>query len=251
MEECSNKIAADLAHLGVMAGQTILVHSSFRSLGVVPGGMETVVGGLLAAIGAQGTLLMPALSWSLRPPEIWNYHSTPTNVGALPEFFRKRQGTMRSVHPTHSVCGIGPRASALLKGHALDCTPCGPHSPFWKLAETDGKIIMLGCGLRPNTSMHALEEFVNPPYLFGPSHLFTITDKENKTYQKEYRTHGFTVHGCTQRYDRILSLDSNSFLRKGKVLDAETFVLNAPQLKDAVLKKLREDPLYFVEAFTG
>ena len=27
---------------------------------------------------------------------------------------------------------------------------------------------MLGCGLQPNTSMHAIEEMVKPPYLFGP-----------------------------------------------------------------------------------
>ncbi|MDZ4184357.1 MAG: AAC(3) family N-acetyltransferase [Desulfuromonadales bacterium] len=66
-------------------------------------------------------------------------------------------------------CCRGRRLHEMLDDHGLDGTPCGPHSPFRKLAETNGKIILLGCGLRPNTTMHALEEIADPPYLFGPS----------------------------------------------------------------------------------
>jgi aminoglycoside 3-N-acetyltransferase len=53
---CTSRIASDLADLGVHAGDTILVHSSFKSLGPVPGGIETVVQGLLRAIGEDGTV---------------------------------------------------------------------------------------------------------------------------------------------------------------------------------------------------
>jgi aminoglycoside 3-N-acetyltransferase len=241
-------MAAGLRELGVLPGDTILVHSAFKSLGPVPGGIETVIQGLLEAVGTAGTLLLPALSWALRPPECFNSASTPTNVGAIPEFFRTRAGSRRSVHPTHSVCAVGPRTPELLADHGLDGTPCGPHSPFHKLLETNGKIVMLGCGLRPNTSMHALEEYAAPPYLFGLSYVFTITDPDGNTYQKEYRTHGFAYHGYKQRYDRVLELDSRHFLRQGQVLQAATFVLDAPQLRSAVLQKLGEDPFFFVEA---
>src|ERR1035437_5251842 len=144
--DCSNKIAASLRDLGVLPGDTVLLHSAFKSLGQVPGGIETVIEGLLHAIGTEGTLLMPALSWALRPPEIFDSRLTPTNVGAIPEYLRTRQGTSRSVHPTHSVCAVGRRTHELLDDHGLDCTPCGPHSPFRKLAESNGKIVMLGCG---------------------------------------------------------------------------------------------------------
>ena len=33
---------------------------------------------------------------------------------------------------------------------------------------------MLGCGLAPNTSMHAIEELVAPPYLFGEPLVYTM-----------------------------------------------------------------------------
>jgi aminoglycoside 3-N-acetyltransferase len=163
----SCKIAAGFRDLGVVEGDTVLVHSAFKSLGPVPGGIEVLVQGLLLAVGPEGTLLIPALSWALRPPEIFDLRRTPSNVGAIPEYFRSREGTTRSLHPTHSVCAVGRRTHELLGDHRLDCTPCGAHSPFHKILETSGKIVMLGCGLGANTAMHALEEYVEPPYLYG------------------------------------------------------------------------------------
>lgn len=246
--DCIRRIATGLSDLGVRLEDTVLVHSSFKSLGAIPDGIETLIQGLLLAIGSDGTLLMPTLSWALRPPEIFDIRLTPTSVGAIPEYFRTREGTGRSLHPTHSVCSVGRRTHELLNDHGLDCTPCGRHSPFRKIAETNGKIVMLGCGLSPNTTMHALEEYVEPPYLYGSRYVFTIRDWQGNTCQKEYTTHGFREYGYKQRYDRIMELDSSSFLRSGLVLEATTFVLDVPSLKSAVLRKLKEDPYFFVEA---
>jgi aminoglycoside 3-N-acetyltransferase len=248
-QSCRSGIAADLGALGILPGDTLLVHSSLKALGPVPGGIETMIRGFLDAIGAGGTLLMPALSWALRPPEVFDVRLTPTNVGAIAEYFRTRQGTCRSLHPTHSVCAVGPRTRELLDDHDQDGTPCGPHSPFRKVAETNGKIVMLGCGLKPNTSLHAFEECVAPPYLYGPAFEFTLRDGQGNTIRKAYRTHGFDLHGFAQRYDKVLELCAcSSFLRSGQVLQALTFVLDAPLLKRAVLGKLAEDPFFFVEA---
>jgi aminoglycoside 3-N-acetyltransferase len=246
--ECSREIAADLGALGVRPGDTVLMHASFKSLGPVPGGIETVILGFLHAIGTEGTLLLPALSWALRPPVVFDVKATPANVGAIPEYFRTRPGTCRSVHPTHSVCAFGRRTHELLDDHTLDCTPCGPYSPFRKLTETGGKIVMLGCGLGPNTTMHALEEVAGVPYVLGPALVFTITDPQGNTYQKAYRTHGFSARGYAQRYDKIAQLDTAGFMTMGQVLKAPTFVLDSPGLKEAVLRKMKEDPLFFVDA---
>ncbi len=240
------RIAAGLRDIGVVAGDTVLVHSSFKALGPVPGGIETVVQGLLLAVGSEGTLLMPALSWALRPPEIFDVRLTPSNVGAIPEYFRTREGTTRSLHPTHSVCAVGRRTHELLDDHQLDSTPCGAHSPFHRLLETSGKIMMLGCGLGANTAMHALEEYLTPPYLYGATCRYTLRDTEGNTWEKDYRTHGFA--GFAQRYGRVADLDDVSFLRRGQVLQAATIVLDAPRLKSAVLRKLEHAPWFFVQA---
>ena len=246
-QDTTERIASDLKALGIQSGDVILVHSSLKSLGYVEGGPETVIQGLLRAIGDDGILLMPALSYMQNPHHIHSTRETPSNVGTIPEYFRKRAGTLRSVHPTHSVCGIGKAVSELFKYHYLDDTPCGTNSPFNKMINSGAKIIMLGCGLKPNTTMHTLEEYENPPYLFGEDCVYTITDWNGNTYEKKYRHHGFS--GWTQRYDRVAQLSSDHFIRCGNVLKAQTFVIETQGLKTAVVSKLREDPCYFVDKY--
>jgi len=246
-QDTTERIADDLKALGIQSGDVILVHSSLKSLGHIEGGPETVIQGLLRAIGDDGTLLMPALSYMQNPHHIHSTRETPSNVGTIPEYFRKRAGTLRSIHPTHSVCGIGKAVSELFKYHYLDDTPCGTNSPFNRMIDSGAKILMLGCSLRPNTTMHALEEYENPPYLFGEDCVYTITDRDGKTYEKKYKHHGFS--GWTQRYDRVAQLSSDSFIRCGNVLKAQTFVLESQGLKTAVVSKLREDPCYFVDKY--
>ena len=113
------------------------------------------------------------------------------------------------------------------------------------MIDLGAKIVMLGCGLAPNTTMHALEEYAVPPYLFGTLCRYTITDWEGQTYTKEYRRHGF--EGWRQRYDRVALLPNADIIQTGKVLEAPTSVLDTPALKAAVLAKLRAAPLFFVE----
>lgn len=244
-EQTRSAIVADFNALGVQLGDVVLLHSSFKSLGPVPGGIETLITALEELVGDTGTVLIPALSYLQEPHCRHDTRHTPSCVGAIAEYFRLRPGTRRSLHPTHSVCGIGYRVDALLADHALDSTPCGPHSPLRKMIELGAKIILLGCGLRPNTTMHALEEFIEPPYLFSDEIAYEITDGDDYTYTKLYRGHGFA--GWAQRYDRIADLPDTSFMRRGHVLAAETHVLETPGLKRAVLNQLRADPFFFVE----
>jgi aminoglycoside 3-N-acetyltransferase len=241
------RIADDLLVIGVHPGGVLLVHSSLSALGHVSGGAETVIRGLLRALGDEGTLLMPALSYervTFQHP-VFDVRHTPSNVGTISEHFRTRPGTRRSIHPTHSVCGVGPLVDTLLGDHHLDNTPCGPHSPFHRLRHYGGQILMLGCGLKPNTSMHAVEELVEPPYLFGPPLSYQLTLADGSMQHKIYRTHGFAE--WQQRYDRVADvLDQNDF-KYGTVLAAGVFLLDATRFWDAVLNTLQKDPLHFVD----
>ena len=225
----------------------LLVHAALRSLGVVPGGAETVVQGLLEALGPDGTLLMPALSYARVTPQqpLFDVRDTPSNVGALPEYFRTRLGTLRSIHPTHSVCGVGRLAADILGRHGEDRTPCGPRSPFHRLGEYGGQILMLGCGLRPNTSMHAIEELVEPPYLFGGTLTYRLIGWGGVASDAVYRVHGFK--GWTQRYDRVADVLSEPELRRGQLLRAHVHLIQAAALRSAALRMLQHDPFFFVD----
>lgn len=239
-------IAEDLLKLGVIPGSSLLVHSSLSALGYVEGGAETVILGLLEALGAEGTLLIPALSYEFvtrRNPH-FDIRKTPSNIGVIPEYFRKRYGTTRSMHPTHSVCAVGPKTALFLDDHHKDTTPCGQYSPFHKLPEFGGTILMLGCGLKPNTSMHAIEETLAPPYLFGQPIVYELTDAHGISTTKMYTPHNFYI--WEQRYDRVGSYLKTPGLRQGTVLKAHCHLLDARHFWETVLKVMRKNPLAFV-----
>jgi aminoglycoside 3-N-acetyltransferase len=240
-------LVSDLKQLGVRENSVLLVHSSLRSLGNFPDRAELAVEALTLSVGKYGTLLMPALSYETvnKNNPYFNVRETPSCVGALTEFFRTRSGVIRSVMPTHSICGIGYQAYELLNEHHMDSTPCGEHSPFRKLRNAGGQILFIGCGLRPNTSMHAIEELVEPPYLFGDYINYEITLMDGDRTIMKLRRHDF--NGYEQRYDRAEYVLDSQHLRKGKVLNASCHLLEASALWERAHEKLLEDPLFFVD----
>jgi aminoglycoside 3-N-acetyltransferase len=241
-----SSLAHDLRAIGLRRSDIVLVHSSYRSLGIDH--PETLIQALIQVIENTGTLLFPALSYCQTPPTVHNTLTTPSCVGFLPEYFRARPGTQRSLHPTHSVCGIGARVGELLGDHSDDTTPCGPHSPFHKLLQCGGKILMLGCGLRPNTTMHAIEEYVQPSYLFGEPLIYTLTDGAGITFEKTYTPHDFA--GFVQRYDRVVVLLNRRQLVPGRVGMASAYLIDAQALYQQALAQLNRDPYFFVDQDT-
>jgi aminoglycoside 3-N-acetyltransferase len=241
------QIARDLESTGVRRGGVLLVHASLSSMGYVTGGPDTVIRGIMEALGPEGTLLMPALShiYVTEESPVFDVKKTRSNIGVIAEYFRKMKGTVRSVHPTHSACGLGPLAEQLLNSHIRDATPCGPHSPFRLLPRHHGQILMLGCGLAPNTSMHAIEEIVSPPYLYGPLLSYKLILGSGKSMVKEYRSQGF--FGWKHCYERVEKILGKNNLKHGTVLEADTILIEATSLWNTVLPVLRRYPLYFVE----
>jgi aminoglycoside 3-N-acetyltransferase len=245
MNNIQTQFQKDLLSLGVRPGGVLMVHSSMRALGVLPGGAESVISGLLYVLDTDGTLLMPALSYEYVTPENprFNVNKTPSNVGILSETFRLRTDTLRSTHPTHSVCAVGPLASQLLEHHIEDSTPCGLNSPFHLLPEYDGQILMLGCGLKPNTSMHAIEELIEPRYLYDQPLDYHLILADDTQLTRTYKPHNF--RGWEQRYERVEQIMVNG-LRRGRVLNAECYLLEAKPLWESALTVLCQDPLHFV-----
>ncbi len=236
-----------LTRLGLQVGDVVMVHSSFKSLGISD--PEDVVKALLEVLGPRGTLMMPALSYVQKPAEFHDNRLTPGCVGYLPEYFRTRPGTRRSLHPTHSVCAVGQDVPRMLNTHSGDNTPCGRNSPFRLLIEQKGKILMLGCGLKPNTTMHAIEELVAPPYLYGPELAYTLVDESGKVFQKSYVTHGFA--GYVQRYDRVAELLDEPNLRMGLVGNGLSHLIDAEALCRSSERKMRDNPFFFVDLETA
>ncbi len=246
MTELAIKISEDAKALGIEKGDTLLVHSSLRSLGGATA--KEVIDGLLYALGEEGTLVFPTLSYMNCNPSkpFFDYHETQSNVGYLPEYFRTQvKGVVRSICPTHSCAAIGKNAEYITSGHKEDTTPCGKNSPFYRLKELGGKILFLGCGMNCNTSMHAVEELSEPDYLFGEDFEYEITDKDGNKYKTACRAHGFK--GVIQCYYRLADLLDVGELSVGNILKAECHLVKAVPMWEKADKKYREQPHYFID----
>jgi len=139
--------------LGIKQGDVVLVHSSFKSLGEVSGGAEAVISGFLDAVGKDGTLVFPTFTQKnyLKAYETWHIDKE-SDTGYLTNYFRKREGSIRSDQATHSVAAGGRLAEYLTKTHGhthkrfgnAGDTPFSADSPWEKMYELDAKIVLLG-----------------------------------------------------------------------------------------------------------
>lgn len=162
-------IVAALRRLGIKPGDTLIVHSSLSRLGFVEGGVDAVVRALQEAVGPNGTLGAPTF-WAadanaVEDDTLFDVDQGKSQLGAISERIRKLPGAVRSLHPTHCASFVGPRAAELTADHHLDDMPVGPHSPYRKLVDMGGKILLLGVSLEYLTSFHTIEDEIDAfPY---------------------------------------------------------------------------------------
>jgi len=171
------KIVAALRAVGVREGDVLLVHSSLSVLGYVEGGAETVLAALREAVGASGTVLLPAFSCSLRVMGVvnkrWSFRPyVRTNaeavrwVGELPAaFLRHNPDAPHSGHCTNAWTGFGPQAEDLLAGHPSDDAPYSERSPLAKALAAGATAVFLGADVKSCTFLHHLEDKYDRPVL--------------------------------------------------------------------------------------
>ena len=246
MTDTARRIADDARALGLRAGDIVLVHSSFKALGAPGASPADVIDGLLAALDG-GTLMLPTLSYKHCNPgqRRFDARTTPSNVGAIPEYFRTHYPVMRSLCPTHSCAALGPLAEELTRGQERDTTPCGPNSPLRRLRDMGGRVLFLGCGTNCNTSMHAVEELVEPDYLFGAGYDYELTDAQGNVHIMNCRAHNFA--GFAQRYSRLVPLMPPDAVREGRILAADCTLMDARPMWETALAAYRRDSHCFVE----
>ncbi len=170
------QLERDLRQIGVSKNMTLLVHSSLSSVGWVLGGASAMVRALITEIGETGTLLMPTATPHCGDPAEWtsptiptahlaqvrehlpvfDLETTPTTLGAIPEAFRTWPGTRRSNHPLESVSARGPLADFMTADHPLAFSE-GKGSPFEKLHDQNGWVLLIGVGFNRCTALHFAE----------------------------------------------------------------------------------------------
>jgi aminoglycoside N3'-acetyltransferase len=179
------ELRADLAALGVRAGDLLMLHASLRRIGlgradVGEGGAELLLDAIEAAVGPAGTLMMVLgtdypMDWVCdHPPEAraallagsppFDYRNAPVlpEVGWLAEAFRRRPGTLVSGNPSGRFGARGRRAAALMADQPWH-DYYGPGSPLEKLCQWGGRILRMGADPETATALHLAEYLADVP----------------------------------------------------------------------------------------
>lgn len=144
-----------------------MVHASMRAVG---GDARDLVEALLACAGT----ISAYVDWDMVSEDAPFLPATARAArshGVLAETIRAWPGATRSAHPDAGVAAIGERAAWLVADHPLQYG-YGEGSPFAKLVEAGGKVLVLGAPLDTISLLHHAE------------HVAAIPDKRIARYRR-------------------------------------------------------------------
>jgi len=226
---------------GVKAGDILIVHSSAKAIGRVPGGPVAAVKALKTVVTEEGTLLLPVFS-SPTPDGIFKMKRTPSRVGLITEAFRRSKDVLRSRHPTHSVAAWGKRAEEFIAGHEKT-TALGVDSPFHKAAKAGADILMIGCNLTTCSLVHVGEAIARTPYLGkvtypGYDRTLTLIDYDGSAHEYEPVDNPGDSANFTVVQDELAR---RGLISHCKVGSAETLKFNAMDCLNVTVELLKKD----------
>ena len=232
-------------------GKDVLLHTSLLKIGKVKGGAKWVCECFLNKMDLDNqTLMVSALPFQgrvinyLKTLKEFDVRTAPVAMGAVNERIAEMQEAKRSVHPTHSIVAIGKDAEYYTSEHFKDVTPFGIHSPYYRLIERRGKVVLFGTGINSLTLVHVCEDLLGD---YCPNKIYT-----KKVYKIPcINENGETVVVSTRSHNPLCSIgrDLEPFVQglkdEGIVVsyvigESDVIVLDAYSFVVYYLKKMKE-----------
>jgi len=215
------KFKARLRSMGVSESDTLLVHSNFKPDSGFEGAPLDLVNALAELVGEKGNLLMVSIPFrgaaydylALNKP--FHVNKTISMMGLITEMFRRRAGTLRSLHPTHPVLAFGKDAQSLVADHERCLYPCGPGSPFDKFRQLKGKILFFDVSFGAITFFHYVEDLLKDrlPFPVYDDRLFSVSAVDSKGEKRTIQSYTFN-----KDIPRSAEKLEAEMLRQGKIL---------------------------------
>jgi aminoglycoside 3-N-acetyltransferase len=206
------RLLATLRTLGVEPGDSVMLHSAFANEHGFRGSVKQLTEVFIEAVGPQGHLLMVSLPYRssslqyLSSLKQFDVRKTPSMMGLVSESFRRRTDVLRSEHPTHPIVVRGPRAGWFVDEHPHCLYPCGPGTPFDKLAQVDGKALFFNVPFGTFTFFHHLEHLVAAqlPFALYTEEPFRVPVLGRQGELRTVTTYVFTPEAIRRRRFHVL-----------------------------------------------
>jgi aminoglycoside N3'-acetyltransferase len=233
-----DELAAQLRRLGVEEDGVLLVHTSFLAVRPIEGGPLGLIEALRAALGPDGTLVMP--SWTGNDDAPFDPATTPASadLGVVANAFWRLRGVVRSNHP-FAFAAAGPRAAEITSG-PLPLPPHIPESPVGRVYQLDGQVLLLGVGHDADTTLHLAEFLAGVPYRV-PKYC-TILEAG-----RPVRIHYGENDHCCARFSLADGwLRERSLQSEGRAGHAHARLARSRDVVGVAVEHLEQDPLLFL-----
>lgn len=238
--------------LGVEEGDTLLVHSSYKSFGEVDGGPQAVIRALEASLGTDGdgTLIMPTFNFDFNKGAPWDVRTTPSKMGVLTELVRTDPRAKRVFHPFYSFAVLGKHAEML--GGLRYKSAYERNSVFGKLRDLDGKIMVIGLSYNDSmTFFHHIEQMEGVDYRFLKQFKGEVTDENGITYTDTFEMLVRDIDkGVMTMVDPMgVLMEQAGVIKSAKIGEADVKLMKANEVYEFTVREMRRDPhlLYYIK----
>lgn len=195
----------------------------------------------------EGTVLVPAFSYSSTKREDYDLLNTPSEVGMFSEHFRQGSDVNRTKHPIFSVCTWGKYGADFLGGINSDCFGLGTF--FEMLLKRNVKFITLGCDLNSVTFVHHVEQIKKVKYRYFKNFTGRIIDVDgNEKVETKYYVRDTTIaSNCNLELLSIAAKDRN-LLQVGCVGRFPIQTISALDFFNVAMELLYENEYSLIDA---
>ena len=244
------KLVEGFRDLGVEEGDTLLVHSSYKSLGAVDGGPQIVINALESVLGEDGTLVMPTFNFDFNKGTPWDVRLTPSKMGVLTELVRNNPRAKRVFHPFYSFAILGKHAEML--GSLRYKSSYERNSVFGKLRDLDGKIMVIGLSYTNSmTFFHHIEQMEGVDYRFLKEFTGEVTDWDGTTKVDTFEmlVRDIDKGVITEVNPMGELMEKEGIIKVGKIGEADVKLMKANDVYAFTAREMRRDPhlLYYIE----
>jgi aminoglycoside N3'-acetyltransferase len=231
------ELVRQLIELGVRPAGVLLVHSAFSRVRPVEDGPVGLIRALRAALGPNGTLVMPAMAdddMHAFDPATSPCHS----MGVVADTFWRQPGVLRCDSP-HSFAAVGPHAQAITRDQPVDI-PHGPDSPVGRVSDLDGQVLLLGVGHDANTTLHLAENLAGVRYRLQAVATVLVAGRVTRCHYEE-------VDHCCENFSLMDRwLDAAGLQRRGAVGHGEARLARSRDLVRVAVAHLQDDETVFL-----
>ena len=226
-----------LLALGVRPGGVLLVHAAFSRVGPVSGGPLGLIQVLRAAIGPNGTLVMPAMADD--DVHAFDPATSPCHtMGVVADTFWRLPGVQRTDSP-HSFAAAGPHAAEITRDQPVEI-PHGPDSPVGRVHDFDGQVLLLGVGHDANTTLHLAENLAGVRYRRPAVATVMVAGRVTRCHYEE-------VDHCCENFSLMDGwLEAAGLQRRGTVGHGEARLARSRDIVRLAVAHLQDNETVFL-----